>query len=54
VSFPDLEVNLDEQRYTRLDEDLYLVESLDSDFSCEITVDHDGMVTEYPNLFERL
>jgi hypothetical protein len=54
VSFPDLEVNLDEQRYTRLDEDLYLVESLDSDFSCEITVDHDGLVTEYPNLFERL
>lgn len=54
VSFPDLEVTLDEQRYTRLDEDRYLFESLDSDFSREITVDLDGVVVEYPGLFERL
>jgi hypothetical protein len=54
VSFPDLEVNLDEQRYTRLDEDLYLFESLDSDFSRELTVDLDGIVVEYPGMFERL
>jgi hypothetical protein len=54
VSFPDLEVTLDPQRYTRLDEDLYLFESLDGDFSAEITVDARGMVTEYPELFERL
>jgi hypothetical protein len=54
VSFPDLEVNIDEQRYTRLDEDVYLYESLDSDFSREITVDLDGIVVEYPGLFERL
>lgn len=54
VSFPDLEVDLDAQRYTRLDEDLYLFESLDSDFSREITVDLDGFVVDYPGLFERL
>jgi len=54
VSFPDLEVTLDEQRYTRLDEDIYLYESLDGDFSREITVDHDGIVVDYPGLFERL
>jgi hypothetical protein len=54
VSFPDLEVTIDEQRYTRLDEDVYLYESLDSDFSSEITVDLDGFVVEYPGLFERL
>lgn len=54
VSFPDLEVELDEQRYTRLDEDLYLFESLDSDFSREITVDVDGFVVDYPGVFERL
>lgn len=54
VSFPDLEVDLDAQRYTRLDEDLYLFESLDSDFSREITVDREGIVVEYPGLFERL
>ena len=51
---PDLEVTVDEQRYTRLDEDLYLFESLDSDFSREIEVDLDGVVVEYPGLFERL
>ena len=54
VSFPDLEVTADPQRYTRLDEDLYLYESLDSDFEREITVDASGIVTEYPGLFERL
>ncbi len=54
VSFPDLEVTLDEQRYTRLDEDIYLFESLDSDFEAEITVDLDGVVVDYPGLFERL
>lgn len=54
VSFPDLEVTLDEQRYTRLDDDLYRYESLDSDFEREITVDADGIVVEYPGLFERL
>jgi hypothetical protein len=54
VSFPDLEVTVDEQRYTRLDEDLYLYESLDSDFSREIQVDLDGLVVDYPGLFERL
>jgi hypothetical protein len=54
VSFPDLEVDLDFQRYTRLEEDLYLYESLDSDFSREITVDLDGIVVDYPGLFERL
>jgi hypothetical protein len=54
VSFPDLEVTVEEQRYTRLDDDLYLFESLDGDFSREITVDADGLVVEYPGLFERL
>jgi hypothetical protein len=54
VSFPDLEVTVDAQRYTRLDEDLYLYESLETDFSAELTVDLDGIVIEYPGMFERL
>jgi hypothetical protein len=54
VSFPDLEPLADPQRYTRLDEDLYLYESLDSDFTAELTVDARGYVLEYPGLFERL
>jgi hypothetical protein len=54
VSFPDLEVTVEEQRYTRLDDDRYLFESLDGDFSAEIEVDLDGVVVDYPGLFERL
>jgi hypothetical protein len=54
VSFPGLELVPDPQRYTRLDEDVYLYESLDSDFEAEITVDARGFVLEYPGLFERL
>jgi uncharacterized protein len=53
VSFPDLEVFADPQRYTRLDEDRWLYESLDSDFAAELTTDARGLVTEYPGLFER-
>ncbi len=54
ISFPDLEVVADPQRYTRLDEDVYLWESLDTDDEAEITVDVRGFVLEYPGLFERL
>jgi len=54
ISFPDLEIVPDPQRYTRLDEDVYLYESLDSDFEAELTVDASGFVLEYPGLFERL
>ncbi len=54
IDLDDLSVRPDPQRYTRLDADLYLYESLDSDFEREITVDADGFVVEYPGLFERL
>ncbi|MFC5501850.1 putative glycolipid-binding domain-containing protein [Lysinimonas soli] len=54
IDFEDLTVLPDAQRYTRLDEDLYRYESLDSDFSRDITVDLAGFVVEYPGLFERL
>lgn len=54
VEFTDLTVFPDAQRYQRLDEDLYRFESLDSDFTRDLTVDFDGFVVEYPGLFERL
>ena len=54
VDFAELTVLPDPQRYTRLDEDLYRYESLDSDFTRDITVDLDGFVVEYPGLFERI
>jgi hypothetical protein len=54
IQFPDLEVVVDAQRYTRLGADSYRYDSLDSDFTADLTVDADGVVLEYPELFERL
>ena len=54
VDFPSLEVTADPQRYTRLGPTSYRFESLDSDFTADLTVDGDGFVVEYPELFERI
>lgn len=51
VDTPSLQVTTDPQRYTRLDTHLYLYESMDSDFTREITVDDQGLVVGYPGLF---
>ena len=42
------------QWYTRLSENKYLYEGVLKDFKAEITVDEDGLVTEYPGLFSRV
>ena len=54
VSFPELEVSLDRQRYTRVASDRYRYESLDSDFVRELSVDRYGFVITYPGLFRRI
>lgn len=46
-------VSPDPQAYTRTASNQYLYESLDSDFSCQITVDDDGFVIDYPGLYAR-
>ncbi|RPE13655.1 hypothetical protein EGT74_09115 [Chitinophaga lutea] len=43
-----------EQHYTRLSENVYLYEGVVRDFKAELTVDEDGVVTTYPELFTRL
>jgi hypothetical protein len=53
VSFPDLALTADPQRYTRLDERRYRFEALASDFHRDIEVDGDGLVVSYPGLFKR-
>lgn len=54
VRFPDLAVLPDAQRYTCLEPlGRYRYEALDSDFTSEIEVDGDGLVTRYPGLFRR-
>jgi hypothetical protein len=42
-----------EQSYTRLSERVYRFENADASFAADITVDEDGLVVDYPGLFER-
>jgi hypothetical protein len=53
IDGPSLTVLPDAQRYTRTAVDRYLYESLDGDFSREITVDPEGFVIDYPGLYSR-
>lgn len=54
ISFPDLAVKADQQRYTCIEPNgLYRFESLTSDFTQDIAVDENGLVTNYPNMFRR-
>lgn len=53
VRFPSLAVQPLRQRYTRLAPDRYLYESLESDFTAELSVDDLGLVTHYPGGWER-
>ena len=48
-----LTVQRDEQIYTRLDDTSFRYQSADGDFERVITVDGDGLVLDYPGLFER-
>ena len=58
IHIPDLTVSVDPQRYTCLEKTAhgatFRYESLDSDFTADITVDSDGLVLNYPGLFERI
>ncbi|MPY65129.1 putative glycolipid-binding domain-containing protein [Deinococcus sp. SDU3-2] len=54
VDVPSLDVQAARQRYTRTDERTYRYENMDSGYSNEVTVDGKGLVTLYPDAFERL
>jgi uncharacterized protein len=53
IKFPELTVQPLSQRYTRIAKDTYRYES-DTGFSAEIVVDDLGLVTAYPNGWERI
>jgi hypothetical protein len=42
------------QAYTRLEQDSYRFEDLDTGFTAELVTDPDGLVLEYPGLFARV
>jgi hypothetical protein len=55
IDAPNLTVHPQPQAYTRLADRLYLFESLDgSGFRAELPVDEDGIVLDYPDLFQRV
>jgi hypothetical protein len=54
VRFPGLQLERLPQRYTRLAEDRYRYESLDSGFTAELEVDDLGLVVTYPGWCERV
>lgn len=55
VSAPDLTVVARTQAYTRLEDRLYLFESLDgTGFKATLPIDEDGFVIDYPELFNRV
>jgi hypothetical protein len=51
---PEMQVRVDPQKYTCLGSGKYKFESLDSGFTAVITVDADGLVEDYPELFKRV
>lgn len=54
ISYPELVVTTDAQRYKRTGQNTYLFHALESGYRCEISVDDEGIVMEYPGLFSRV
>jgi hypothetical protein len=57
-TIPQMQITADPQRYTCLERGSaggkYKFESLDGNFTADITVDADGLVEDYPQLFKRV
>lgn len=51
IEVPSLRISFSEQRYERIDEDLYLFTA--GDFTAEIRVDEHGLVVDYEGNWER-
>jgi len=58
IKVPELEVTVTDQEYTRLDSadppTRFLYRNLSSSFTAELTVDSDGIVTNYPGPWRRI
>ncbi len=54
VRLPSMQVEHVQQRYTRVSDDLYRYESLDSGFTAVVSFDADGLVVDYPGLVRRM
>ena len=54
ITVPELELAPAAQRYTRLAADRYRYEGLGTGFAADIAIDADGLVLDYPGVFERV
>lgn len=58
VAAPEMQLSVEHQRYTFVEQNgaasKYKFESLDGEFTAIISVDEDGIVEDYPNLFKRV
>ncbi|MEO7800738.1 MAG: putative glycolipid-binding domain-containing protein [Ginsengibacter sp.] len=54
MNLPKEELHIMEQRYTRISATSYLYQNVGSKFEAVITTDENGLVTNYPEIFERL
>jgi hypothetical protein len=54
LSIPDFDVRPTMQRYTRLSDNIYRFEAMESGFAADITLDDDLFVVDYPTLFKQV
>ncbi|MEJ7902427.1 MAG: putative glycolipid-binding domain-containing protein [Thermomicrobiales bacterium] len=54
IHVPTLRIEPWDQRYTGLTDDTVRYESVGTDFRRELTIDGDGLVVDYPGLFQRV
>jgi hypothetical protein len=54
IPFDDFAPRLDRQTYTCLAPRLFRYQAADGSFEAELPVDEDGLVVDYPSLFERI
>jgi len=53
VHLPELEAVPARQRYTRIEDNLYRYEGMETGFVADLPVDHDGLLIEYPGYFKQ-
>ena len=54
INLPKEELHVMEQRYTRLSQFDYLYQNVQSNFEAKISIDNNGLVINYPGIFERM
>ena len=54
ITVPEITLSRAPQRYTRLARDRYRYEGLGTGFAADLSIDADGLVLDYPGIFQRV